>query len=273
MNAVPPDHIVWNWNGHAIRVGTDRLGMGPTVLLPALSSISTRREMWLLQERLAPSFATVAIDWPGFGDEPRPAIQWRPNAYVAFLRYVLTEVVPQPFATVAVGHAASYALAAGATAPSSTGLLCLIAPTWRGPLPTIMGGKRRLGERVARVGDLPVLGPLLYRLNVNPPVVRMMARGHVYVDPDWLQGERLAQKLRVVRATGARHASIRFVTGMLDLITSRSDFLEAARRFKEPILVLYGAATPRRSKAEMQALSDSPKCLLRRAAQRQAGRS
>jgi len=47
----------------------------------------------LLQERLASSFATVAIDWPGFGDEPRPAIRWRPDAYVAFLRYVLTEVV------------------------------------------------------------------------------------------------------------------------------------------------------------------------------------
>ena len=74
------------------------------------------------------------------------------------------------------------------------------------------------------------------------------------VDPDWLQGERLTQKMTVVRATGARHASIRFVTGMLDLMTSRSDFLEAARHFQAPILVLYGGATPRRSKAEMQAL-------------------
>ena len=147
MNAVPPDHIVWNWESQVFRVGTDRLGVGPTVLLlPALSSISTRREMRLLQERLAPSFATVAIDWPGFGEEPRPAVQWRPDAYVAFLRYVLTEVVPRPFATLAAGHAASYALAVGATSPNCTGPLCLIAPTWRGPLPTIMGGKRKLGE-------------------------------------------------------------------------------------------------------------------------------
>ena len=115
-----------------------------------------------------------------------------------------------------------------------------------------------MGEWIAQAADLPVLGQLLYRLNVNPPVVRMVARGHVYVDPDWLQGERLAQKMTVVRASGARHASIRFVTGKLDLMTSRSDFLEAARRFKEPILVLYGAATPRRSKAEMQALAVLP---------------
>ena len=203
-----------------------------------------------LQQQLASNFTTVAVDWPGFGDEPRPAIRWRPDAYAAFLRHVLAEVVPRPFATVAAGHAASYALAVGAAAPNSTGSLCLIAPTWLGPLPTVLGGRRRLGEWIARVGDLPVLGQLLYRINVNPPVVRMMARGHVYVDPHWLQGERIDQKMSVVHATGARHASNCFVTGMLELMTSRSDFLEAARRFKEPILVLYRAATPKRSKAE-----------------------
>ena len=209
MNTVPTDHIVWNWKSQTVRVGVDRLGAGPTVLLlPALSSISTRREMRLLQERLASNFATVTVDWPGFGDEPRPEIRWRPDAYVAFLRYLLTEVVPRPFATVAAGHAASYALAIGAAAPNSTGLLCLIAPTWRGPLPTMMGGKRKLGEWIARVGDLPVLGQLLYRLNVNRAVVRMMARGHVYIDSHWLHGERLAQKMTVVERPG--HDTHRF---------------------------------------------------------------
>ena len=65
---MPPDHIVWNWKSQAVRVGVDRLGVGPTVLLlPALSSISTRREMRPLQERLASNFTTVAVDWPGFG--------------------------------------------------------------------------------------------------------------------------------------------------------------------------------------------------------------
>src|SRR5678816_1450499 len=98
MNSVPREDIEWHWESQVVRVGVDRSGSGPTVLLlPALSSISTRREMRLLQERLASNFTTVAVDWPGFGDEPRPAIRWRPDAYVAFLRYVLTEVVTQPF--------------------------------------------------------------------------------------------------------------------------------------------------------------------------------
>jgi pimeloyl-ACP methyl ester carboxylesterase len=45
----------------------------PTVLLlPALSSISTRYEMRPLQERLSENFQIVAADWPGFGGQPRP---------------------------------------------------------------------------------------------------------------------------------------------------------------------------------------------------------
>lgn len=164
------------------------------LLLPALNSISTRREMRPLQERLASDFATVAIDWPGFGDEPRPPIRWQPAAYAAFLHYVLTDVATHPLATVAAGHASSYALSAAAASPNSAGMLCLIAPTWRGPLPTIMGGRRPVGEWIARAADLPVLGQLLYRLNVNPAMVRVMARGHVYADPDWLTGEAVHPK-------------------------------------------------------------------------------
>ena len=60
MKSVPVDYIVWNWQNQVVRVGVDRLGVGPTVLLlPALSSISTRRETRLLQERLASNFSTV----------------------------------------------------------------------------------------------------------------------------------------------------------------------------------------------------------------------
>ena len=253
------DHIVWSWEGQEFRVGYDRLGAGATLLLlPAFSSISTRREMRPVQERLASDFATVAIDWPGFGDEPRPPIPWQPASYVAFLQHVLTHVVVRPLATIAAGHAASYALSAVAASPNSTGRLCLIAPTWRGPLPTVTGGRRQVGEWISRAGDIAVLGQLLYRLNVSPPVIRMMARGHVYADPDWLTSERLTEKMNVVSAPGARHASIRFVTGMLDLMASRTSFVETARDIKEPILVVYGAATPTKSKAEMLALVGLP---------------
>jgi pimeloyl-ACP methyl ester carboxylesterase len=122
------DYLAWNWKGDAIRVGYDLLGKGPTLLLlPALSSISTRHEMRPLQERLASAFSTITIDWPGFGDQPRPALAWEPTGYVAFLRHVITQLHLRPFATVAAGHAATYALSLAADVPGSLGRLCLVA--------------------------------------------------------------------------------------------------------------------------------------------------
>ena len=50
--------ITWSWNREEVRVGFDRVGEGSTILLlPALSSVSTRQEMRPLQERLASEFS------------------------------------------------------------------------------------------------------------------------------------------------------------------------------------------------------------------------
>jgi pimeloyl-ACP methyl ester carboxylesterase len=249
----------WNWRGKTIRLGADARGTGPKVLLlPALSSISSRREMHALQERLAPRYSTLAVDWPGFGDAARPQLDWTPDAYAAFLAFLLTSVIAHPHAIIAAGHAATYVLKHAASAPEPTGRLVLIAPTWRGPLPTMAGGHRPFFDRLCRLVDRPGLGPLIYRLNVNPFVVRRMGAGHVYADPAFLDEERLRQKLAVVRAPGARFASVRFVTGRLDPLASRDAFLELARRASAPILVVYGAATPPKSRAEMEALAAVP---------------
>jgi pimeloyl-ACP methyl ester carboxylesterase len=242
-----------------VALGLDRNGQGePILLLPTLSSISTRREMHPLQERLGARFRTIAVDWPGFGDRPRPALDWTPETYSAFLGFLLRSVLPRPHAIIAAGHAASYALKHMAEHPGSAGRLVLIAPTWRGPLPTMMGGHRPFFDRLCRLVDLRVLGSLIYRLNVNRPVVRRMAAGHVYSDAKFLNSERLAEKLNVVRAPGARFSSVRFVTGRLDPARSREQFLDYARRAGVPILVVHGAETPSRSRAEIEALTNIP---------------
>jgi pimeloyl-ACP methyl ester carboxylesterase len=251
--------LEWNWCGQTIRLGADASGSGTNVLLlPALSSISSRREMRALQERLAPRYSTLAVDWPGFGDGARPPVDWMPDAYPAFLAFLLTSVMAHPHAVIAAGHAATYVLQHAASASPPTSRLVLIAPTWRGPLPTMVGGQRPFFDRLCRLVDRPLLGPLVYRLNVNRLAVRFMGAGHVYADPAFLTGERLRQKLAVVRAPGARFASVRFVTGRLDPLASREAFLDLARRAAAPILLVYGAETPLKSRAEMEALAAVP---------------
>ena len=89
-----------------------------------------------------------------------------------------------------------------------------------------------------------MIGSALYRLNVNQPIIRMMAKGHVYADLAWLDQRRLAEKLVVTNATGARHASFRFVAGQLDPMSSRELFLATARRVADPSSLCMGRLRP-----------------------------
>ena len=271
--AAHPDEqtIAWSWQGAEITLGLTREGTGPrALLLPALSSISTRRELAPLQARLADRFETVSTDWPGFGDRPRARVDWTPAAMDGFLAFALRELCPDPEVIVAAGHAASYVLRHAARNPLCARGLVLLAPTWRGPFPTMMQADKPWFAQVRRLIDMPVIGPVLYRLNVSRPVIRQMAAGHVYADRSWLSEERLRQKRAVTRAPGARHGSVRFVTGALDPFASRAEFLRAARAATLPILILYGAETPPRSKAEIEALSGIEAARARGAAGRQA---
>ena len=56
----------------------------------------------------------------------------------------------------------------------------------------------------------------------------------------------------------ARFASVRFVTGKLDPLSTRNEFLDAAQRSPVPLLIVYGTQTPARSRAEMEALASVP---------------
>lgn len=251
--------VVWRWQGRDIVVGTTKEGSGPwALLLPALSSISTRAEMAPLAVRLAEHYTTLSVDWPGFGVVPKPPIAWSPEAIAAFLRFALDEIAPKAMLVVAAGHAAGYLLAEAAARPVPGRRLVLVAPTWRGPLPTMLKQRPPWLGRLARAADVPGLEAALYRLNVNPVMVRMMTRAHVYSDPTWLTSGRQAEKRGVTGAKGARHAAVRFVTGALDPFTDRAGFLAAGGALRELALVIYGADAPPKSRAEMEMLSALP---------------
>jgi len=257
--------IHFRWEGAIVPLAFDQAGAGPSVvLLPALSSISTRAEIRPLFDRLSSDFRVTTVDWPGFGDLPRPRVDWSPDALSAFLDWFLMEIAPDARLLVAAGHAATYALYQAARRPETIDRLVLIAPTWRGPLPTMIGAYRPWFGRICSAVDLPLAGHFLYRLNLNKFVIGKMAREHVYSDPNWLSDERLPAKLAVTRSPGARHASVRFVTGGLDRVANRSEFLSLARNANKPILVIYGDETPPRSRSEIEALAELPNVKIER---------
>src|ERR671910_312732 len=156
------------------------------------------------------------------------------------------------FPVIACGHAAGYAIDLEARQPGTFTHLVLIAPTWRGPLPTMMSGRKPVQDLIRRLIHAPVIGELLYRLNVSRPVVRMMYRRHVFADPAFVSDDLLTERMRATRRPGARFASACFVTGALDPFDDRAAFLAAAARVRSPMLMIYGPDTPPRSRGEME---------------------
>ena len=241
--------------GHPVPTVCDVIGHGPdALLLPALSTISARAEMGGLAEELGRDHRCLVPDWPGFGARPRARLPLTPATLHAFLDALLA-TAPGPYALgVAAGHAAGYLVAAARRHPGAFARLVLVAPTWRGPLPTAMPTRAAWFPRIRRAVEAPVLGEALYRLNISLPVIRRMMRAHVYADPARVTPDVVRAKHAVTRQRDARFGTAAFVTGGLDPVADRAAFLDLFGDGLPPTLVLRPEHAPRRSGAEMDAL-------------------
>ncbi len=241
---------------NADRDDVDVIGRGADMLLlPALSSISTRREMRPLAEHLTDQWRCVVPDWPAFGARPRARAALSPDTMRRFLDSLL-DTLRSPLVGVAAGHGAVYLVEAARRRPGRFERLVLIAPTWRGPLPTMFGdGHATLCRRVRDAFENPLTGPLLYRLSVSRTMVSRMMRAHVLADASRLTPDLLEAKLAVTRQTDARFATGAFITGALDPVGSRAAFLGLFEGALPPTLLLMPASAPPRSGAEMAALA------------------
>ncbi len=242
--------------GHPVPTPCLEIGKGPAVLLlPALSSISAREEMRPLARELAADHRCLVPDWPGFGAQARTRLPLEPATCHAFLDALLA-AAPGPYAVaVAAGHAAPYLAAAARRHPKTFGRLVLVAPTWRGPLPTAMGPARaRWFGRIRRAVEMPLVGEALYRINISPPIIGRMMRAHVYADAAHVTPEVIRAKHRITRQTNGRFGTAAFVTGGLDPVATREEFLGLFGPDLPPVRVLRPERAPRRSGAEMDAL-------------------
>ncbi|MBE7247756.1 MAG: alpha/beta hydrolase, partial [Actinomycetospora chiangmaiensis] len=190
----------------------------------------------------------------GFGAHPRARVPLAPETFHAFLDALL-EAAPGPYALgVAAGHAAGYLVAAARRHPETFARLVLVAPTWRGPLPTAMPGRAHWFPRIRRAVEAPILGEALYRINISPPIIGRMMRAHVYADSARVTPDLVRGKHAITRQRNGRFGTAAFVTGGLDPVGSREAFLDLFGGALPPTLVLRPAGAPRRSGAEMDAL-------------------
>lgn len=248
----------WTWENQLLRVIYETIGTGsPLLLLPAFSSVSMRAEMGELAKLLAPSFQVTVLDWPGFGQSSRPSLNYRPEIYQQFLEDFVKTVFHTPMTVVAAGHASSYVLQLAVKQPDIFTRILLLAPTWRGPLPT-MGANPRIAEIVQGLVRSPIVGQALYKLNTTPSFLTWMYRRHVFTDDAKLTPSFIEKKWQTTQKPGARFASAAFVTGNLDAVRQQTDFLTLVQSLSVPLMVVIGESSPPKSRQEMNALAALP---------------
>lgn len=257
----------WSHRGRTLEIAiTDTGGPGPAwLLLPALSTISSRSEWQPLSDALpgraadptAPpaSPRLISLDWPGFGDSERAHLPFSAPVLARFLADFRRDCCPSDCGLLAAGHAAGIALHAADAHGLTFREWVLVAPTWRGPLPTMAGRRSRAFAVVRALVQLPLLGSLLYRLNTTRAVLRWMSRRHVDVAGAGLTPEGIGARQVIARQPGARFGSAAFVTGGLDPFDDPDGWLEAARTLTSPLTVVVADQSPPRSLASMQALA------------------
>ncbi|MBD2327346.1 alpha/beta hydrolase [Alkalinema sp. FACHB-956] len=247
----------WRWEKQTIGVHYEVFGQGsPILLLPALSTISHRDEMRRLGELLAEKYQVYLFDWAGFGSSDRPKVKYSPKLYQALLRNFVQETFQEPIVVMAAGHAAGYVMELARMEPSPWSWVVLAAPTWRGPLPTMMGETKRAWFKLLQgLINLPLIGQFLYRLNTTKFFLSFMMGRHVYADRARITPAVLQEKFKITQVKGARFASAAFVTGALDPVRSSQDWLAYFQGRRIPVLLVIGENMPPKSRAEAEVVA------------------
>lgn len=263
-------HWTWSWQNKPIKICYETWGEGePLLLLPALSTVSSRKEMetiaTTLLEKIPNRYQLIALDWPGFGDSERPRLAYQPQLYQQFLQDFVRDRLKAPTAVIAAGHSAGYVMAIANEQKDLWSKIVLVAPTWRGPL-AVMGASDTVRRGVRNLVRAPLIGQFFYGLNTRPSFLKWMYRRHVFVDEARLTDDFISQRYQNTQQPGARYAPAAFVTGGLDSAQTRTEFLGYFEGIEVPVMALVAEQAPPSSKAEMEAIAELPQVQVQRMA-------
>ncbi|KAI6683101.1 hypothetical protein NL676_029014 [Syzygium grande] len=241
------------------------------LMVPTVSDVSTVEEWRLVAKDIVERVGKVnwhatIVDWPGLGYSDRLKMDYDADVMEKFLvDFINAPDSPlsrsgNDLVVFGGGHAATIVARAVKKGLVKPRAIAAVAPTWAGPLPIVFGRDSNMETRYGLLrGTLraPALGWMMYKVLVsNEKAIQSQYKSHVYANPDNVTPEIVESRYGLTKRPGAQYVPAAFLTGLLDPVKSREEFLElfASLEAKTPVLVMSTEGSPRRSKAEMEAL-------------------
>lgn len=274
------DKWQWKFKDNSINIYYEEFGKGsnePTkniLLIPTISDVSTVEEWRLVAKDIVQragkvNWQATIVDWPGLGYSDRPKLDYNADVMEKFLVDFINapngpvRSLDDDLVVFGGGHAATIAVRAAKKGLVRPTAIAAVAPTWAGPLPIVFGRDSNMESRYGLLrGTLraPAVGWMMYNVLVsNEKAIQSQYKSHVYSNPENVTPGIIQSRYALTKQKGARYVPAAFLTGLLDPVKSREEFLElfAGLEGKIPVLVVSSSGSPRRSKAEMEALREA----------------
>ncbi|KAJ0578204.1 putative alpha/beta hydrolase-1 [Helianthus annuus] len=268
----------WKFKDNSIKIHYEEHGNetnGPNkniLMMPTISDVSTVEEWRLVAKDIVQKSGDVnwratIVDWPGLGFSDRPKLDYNADVMESFLvDFILDPNSPvnrMDLVIVGGGHAATIAIRAAKKGLVKPTAIAAVAPTWSGPLPIVFGRDSKTESRYELLrGTLraPAVGWMMYNMLVsNKKSIQSQYKSHVYADSANVTQAIIENRYELTKQKGARYVPAAFLTGLLDPVKTREEFLQLFEGLdgKLPVLVVSTSGAPKRSKAEMEALREA----------------
>ncbi|XP_057460252.1 uncharacterized protein LOC130750668 [Actinidia eriantha] len=244
------------------------------LMIPTISDVSTVDE-WrsvakdIIQRVGKVNWRTTIVDWPGLGYSDRPKLDYNADVMENFLVDLMNSPnsplssLDNDLVVFGGGHAATLTVRAAKKGLVKPTAIAAVAPTWAGPLPIVFGRDSNMESRYGLLrGTLraPAVGWMMYNVLVsNENAIQSQYKSHVYENSENVTPDIIESRYALTKRQGARYVPAAFLTGLLDPVQSREEFvgLFAGLEGRIPVLVMSTSGAPKRSKAEMEALKEA----------------
>ncbi|KAL3528377.1 hypothetical protein ACH5RR_007699 [Cinchona calisaya] len=247
------------------------------LMIPTISDVSTVEEWREVAKEIVGrdgkvSYKATIVDWPGLGFSDSPKLDYNADVMEKFF-VDLVNSPDSPFSSrnnsdddlvvFGGGHAATIAVRAAKKGLVKPTAIAAVAPTWAGPLPIVFGRDNNMETRYGFLrGALraPAVGWMMYNVLVsNENAIQSQYKSHVYADPENVTPSIIESRYALTKRDGARYVPAAFLTGLLDPVNTREEFIELFAKLEGevPVLVVSTTGSPKRSKAEMEALRNA----------------